>query len=404
MKNNPLFLVLCCGLLAVSCTGNRTAEPAAVPPVRDALAYDAADNVPAEEPLFAPSNASGAISSASSAAQSTQTDAPLPAAQAEPAGNKPAAAKKSKKEAAPEEVTIFLQDVGTNLDAQPDTAAETQRAEDLIKQARAAQTLPAPQADQASFEDEDLIPLEGRRLSPMAYEPAVKAASAVPWSGEELKYGVYYSFIKAGTAYIKNRGLTTVNGRKAYLIQTTAFSAAVIDAFFKVRDVNYSWIDAENFYSLGYTQSVREGSYKRDEWLIFDYPRSLFYGEIQKKEDPRVISGPLSMQVLDMLSSLYYVRAQKLEIGQDIVFDIINRERQYPLVVKVLGKETVKTSAGKFNCIVVEPQFRGEGIFVSKGKSLKVWLTDDEYKMPVKMKTEVFIGSVSAELLEYKRN
>ena len=390
--------------MAVSCTGNRTAKQTPVSPVRDALAYDAADNVPAEEPLFAPSNASEAISSASSAAQSTQTDAPLPAAQAEPAGNKPAAAKKSKKEAAPEEVTIFLQDVGTNLDAQPDTAAEIQRAEDLIKQARAAQTLPAPQADQASFEDEDLIPLEGRRLSPMAYEPAVEAASAVPWSGEELKYGVYYSFIKAGTAYIKNRGLTTVNGRKAYLIQTTAFSAAVIDAFFKVRDVNYSWIDAENFYSLGYTQSVREGSYKRDEWLIFDYPRNLFYGEIQKKEDPRVISGPLSMQVLDMLSSLYYVRAQKLEIGQDIVFDIINRERQYPLVVKVLGKETVKTSAGKFNCIVVEPQFRGEGIFVSKGKSLKVWLTDDEYKMPVKMKTEVFIGSVSAELLEYKRN
>ena len=110
------------------------------------------------------------------------------------------------------------------------------------------------------------------------------------------------------------------------------------------------------------------------------------------------------MQVLDMLSSLYFVRAQKLEPGKDIIFDIINRERQYPLVVKVLGKETVKTDAGKFNCIVVEPQFRGEGIFVSKGKSLKVWLTDDEYKMPVKMKTEVFIGSVSAELLEYKRN
>jgi len=97
------------------------------------------------------------------------------------------------------------------------------------------------------------------------------------------------------------------------------------------------------------------------------------------------------------------VRAQRLEIGHDIVFDIVNREKQYPLVVKVLKKDTVKTSAGKFNCIVVEPQLRGEGIFVAKGKSLKVWLTDDEYKMPVKMEVEVFIGSVSAELLEYKR-
>ena len=104
-----------------------------------------------------------------------------------------------------------------------------------------------------------------------------------------------------------------------------------------------------------------------------------------------------------MLSALYYVRAQELSVGKDIVFDIINREKQYPLVVKVLKKEKVKTSAGKFDCILVEPQLRGEGIFVAKGKSLKVWLTDDAYKMPVKMSAEVFIGSVSAELLAYQR-
>ena len=86
-----------------------------------------------------------------------------------------------------------------------------------------------------------------------------------------------------------------------------------------------------------------------------------------------------------------------------MVLDIVNREKQYPLIVKVLKKETVKTPAGKFNCIVVEPQIRGEGIFVAKGKSLKVWLTDDKYKMPVKMEAEVFIGSVYAELQEYQR-
>ncbi|WP_432635313.1 DUF3108 domain-containing protein [Candidatus Avelusimicrobium sp.] len=276
--------------------------------------------------------------------------------------------------------------------------------ESRVGQARKQQVLSSPTPDEKSFEGEELISLEGRRLSPLAYTAVSPEKTSAAWSGEELKYGLYYSFIKAGTAYIKNRGVTTANGRKAYLIQTTAFSASVIDAFFKVRDVNYSWIDAENFYSLGYTQSVREGNYKRDEWLTFDYDNKVYYGEVQKKEAPRVLSGALSQRVLDMLSSLYFVRAQTLTKGQDIIFDIINREKQYPLVVKVLGKETVKTAAGKFDCIVVEPQFRGEGIFVSKGKSLKVWLTDDAYKMPVKMKTEVFIGSVSAELLEYKRN
>ena len=369
-------------LFLSACSAGRQVAPSSVPStpiVRDALAEE--EPAPAQQPVKP---------------QEPQTpQKPL---------SKPLKTTAPAKEQAPEEVTIFLQSAGTDLNAQADTPEQTTKAEDLIAQARNRQTLKEPAKDKVSFEDEDIIPLEGRRLSPMAYEPVTLDDTHAPWSGEELKYGVYYSFIKAGTAYIKNRGLTTVNGRKAYLLQTTAFSAAVIDAFFKVRDVNYSWLDAENFYSLGYLQSVREGSYKRDEWLIFDYPRRLFYGELQKKEAPRVISGELSMQVLDMLSSLYFVRAQKLEPGKDIIFDIINRERQYPLVVKVLGKETVKTDAGKFNCIVVEPQFRGEGIFVSKGKSLKVWLTDDEYKMPVKMKTEVFIGSVSAELLEYKRN
>ena len=261
-----------------------------------------------------------------------------------------------------------------------------------------------PVPDRAVFEDEPLIQTQDRMLNPYAaLVPNAQAKQTAPWAYEQLKYGIYYSFIKAGTAYIRNRGLVEIDGRPAYLLQTTAFSATVIDAVFKVRDINQSWLDATDFYSYGYGQSVREGNYKRDEWLKFDYAAHKYTGKIQKKEAPKNISGPLDIKVLDMLSSLYYVRAQKLEVGTDVVFDIINREKQYPLVVKVLKKETVKTPAGKFECIVVEPQLRGEGIFVSKGKSLKVWLTDDEYKLPVQMKVEVFIGSVSAQLLEYTR-
>ncbi len=262
----------------------------------------------------------------------------------------------------------------------------------------------APAQDKAVFEDEKLIDLKDRTLHPYAdLTPDANTIQNAPWAYEQLKYGVYYSFIKAGTAYIRNRGLVNINGRPAYLLQTTAFSASVIDAFFKVRDINHSWLDAQDFYSLGYGQSVREGNYVRDEWLTFDYPNKQYTGQVQKKEAPRPISGTLDIKVLDMLTSLYYVRTQTLTPGTDIVFDIINREKQYPLIVKVLKKERVKTEAGTFDCVLVEPQIRGEGIFVAKGKSLKVWLTDDEYKMPVKMKVEVFIGSVSAELLEYKR-
>ncbi len=271
-------------------------------------------------------------------------------------------------------------------------------------------TIPAekwadPVPDQAVFKDEPLISLEGRSLSPFAaLTPTSDKQIPSAWKGEQLKYGLYYSFVKVGTAYIKNRGLVDIDGRSAYVLQTSAFSASVIDKVFKVRDINLSWLDAKNFYSLGYSQSLREGNYRRDEWVSFDYDTNTYRGEVTKKSGTRTFSGQLAHPVLDMLTSLYFVRGQPLQDNQDVVFDILNREEQYPLVVKIIKRETVKTPAGKFKCVVVEPQFRGEGIFVSKGKSLQVWLTDDERKLPVKMKTEVFIGSVSAELLEYKYN
>ena len=279
-----------------------------------------------------------------------------------------------------------------------------EKASALIAQDRANQTLSAPPADSPVFKKEDSIPTAGRLLNPLAYEPLLPDHTHAPWSNESLQYGIYYSFIKAGTAYIKTRGLVSKNGKTAYVIQTTAFSASVIDSVYKVRDINYSWLDTTSMHSLGYSQSLREGNYKRDEWTIFDDENGRFYGQVQKKEEPRAFAGELKQQVLDILTSLYYVRSKPLQVGNDVTFDIINRETQYPLVVKVLGKETVKTPAGKFNCWVVEPQFRGEGIFVAKGKSLKVWLTDDKYRMPVKMSVEVFIGSVTAELLAYQRN
>ena len=42
--------------------------------------------------------------------------------------------------------------------------------------------------------------------------PDATAKQNAPWAYEQLKYGVYYTFIKAGTAYIRNRGLVHING------------------------------------------------------------------------------------------------------------------------------------------------------------------------------------------------
>lgn len=367
-----LLLFVCAISLTACYCKTRTACPA-VPAVQPAPQTALQPPVPQQEPVL-PAVAKTAQKTADPA--KPQTDTPLSAVAVKT------------KVTAPAQPAAFT----------PEEAAA------LITQARQNQTLSAPPADTPTFKKEGTIPLHGRLLNPLAYEPILPDNTHAPWSNESLQYGIYYSFIKAGTAYIKTRGLVSKNGKTAYVIQTTAFSAKVIDSMYKVRDINYSWLDVNSLHSLGYSQSLREGNYKRDEWVTFDNDNGRFYGQMQKKEAPRAIAGELKQQVLDILTSLYYVRSKPLQVGHEITFDIVNREEQYPLVVKVLGKETVKTEAGKFNCWVVEPQFRGEGIFVAKGKNLKVWLTDDTYRMPVKMSVEVFIGSVTAELLAYQRN
>ena len=46
---------------------------------------------------------------------------------------------------------------------------------------------------------------------------------------------------------------------------------------------------------------------------------------------------------------------------------------------------------------------RAEGIVKAKG-NIRIWLTDDQYKLPVMMKSEVyFLGSISAQLSKYDR-
>ncbi len=279
-----------------------------------------------------------------------------------------------------------------------------------------AQTLPAmpnePPSIQNNLQDAANDPAvifsdDKRLLHPWVKAQDVEEQSlkTVPWAGEKLKFKISWAFITAGESELNFNKIINADGTPAYQVEALAKSYSVIDAVFKVRDINMSWIAVEGFRSLGYWQSVREGSYNRDEWIKFNYTDNSF--KTYKKDKHGKITGWENnfkgSAVFDMLSSLYYVRSLRLPLKTTVFFDIVNRNRQYPLKVEVLRKETVKTAAGKFNCIVVEPMISGEGIFVSKGKSLKVWLTDDEYKMPVKMTVEVFIGSVSAELVKYSR-
>jgi hypothetical protein len=224
--------------------------------------------------------------------------------------------------------------------------------------------------------------------------------------GEKLTFDIRYGFLTAGHAVMAVEKLIMVHDSiPAYQIVSTAQSTSTFDLFFKVRDRVESILDTHGIFSWGFYKSLREGRYKFD--LSVDYNQ--FYGKayiemiryhnddplrIKKKEEFEL---NIPEYVIDILGAFYYVRTQKLRVGEPIYIKNHDNKKIYNLKVIVQKKEKVKVRAGEFKCIVVQPRLKGDAIFKQKGK-LWVWLTDDELKIPVQMKSKAFIGSVYTEL------
>jgi hypothetical protein len=211
--------------------------------------------------------------------------------------------------------------------------------------------------------------------------------------GEHLVFNVKYGMLPAGTAVMKIPEIIEYQGRQSFRIVSTAKSNDVVSVFYKVRDSVETVVDFDGIFPRRFHKKLREGGYKADKTTIFDQRMHLAITE----DD----SIPTYAFVQDALSSLYYIRTQELVPGTDILVDNHTDKKNYPLKVVVYRRETVKVPAGKFDCVVVEPIMRAEGIFKAKGR-VWIWLTDDQHKMPVKMKTEVFfLGAVHAHLKNY---
>jgi hypothetical protein len=223
----------------------------------------------------------------------------------------------------------------------------------------------------------------------------VVPASAEPFrNGESLRFSVQYGFINAGSAWLEVLSATTPNGSPAYSLVARAESNAFFSRFYKVRNRIESLWDRAGRFTWRYAEDRREGKLREKNEIRFDPAR-------HEAIYPDGESYPVPPSVQDALSSFYYTRFQALPLGGSVVFDYHASRKSQPLEVRVIGRERVDTPAGKFDCVVIEPMLKAGGIFKNKGR-LVIWLTDDERRMPVLMRSKVMIGSISVVLQEVK--
>ena len=207
----------------------------------------------------------------------------------------------------------------------------------------------------------------------------------LPVFPEKLTLAVSWGLLSVGEATMSVNKIVMFNGRPAYHLVTEARSNSFCDTFYSVRDLNESWLDARTLTSLGYSKKLREGSYYRDVWVLYDRDAGTFLQRQTRKDGTYEIkTGTIPARVQDILSSVYYVRAQALPDDAQVVVDV-NTPDYWPLVVKVTKREKVKVPAGNLPSVLVEPAMRREGLFIQKGKRLRLWLSDDAVKRPLMM-------------------
>jgi len=227
--------------------------------------------------------------------------------------------------------------------------------------------------------------------------PAAQAGSAprlpanaalVPFSvGEKLDYEVRFGSIKVGSGSMEVRDLVDVRGVTTW---HTVFRIKGGIPLYRVNDSYESWFDVVTLTSRRFHQDIDQGSYERKRRYEFFNERGT-YQENDKPEQPTVAAP------LDDGSFLYFVRTIPLQVGKEYSFSRYFNPASNPVTIKVLRRETIKVPAGTFVTVVLQPTFKTKGIFSENGKA-EVWITDDDRRMMVQMKSKLSIGSLNLYL------
>jgi hypothetical protein len=115
--------------------------------------------------------------------------------------------------------------------------------------------------------------------------------------------------------------------------------------------------------------------------------------QAQRKELPR------QEGMLDLLSAFYFVRLQRLREGQTLRFPVSNEGVNYQFEILVHQREKINTNFGKLSAIKLEPKLFGPGQLFSRPGEMEMWLTDDDFHIPVRLVAKTSAGTITATLL-----
>jgi hypothetical protein len=220
-------------------------------------------------------------------------------------------------------------------------------------------------------------------------------------TGEKLVYRVHYGFINAAEAKVEvANSIVKVNNRPCYRVNVTGRTVGAFDLVSRVRDQWRSYIDTAAILPQMFSQNIEENKYRKQEVVTFNHGSDVVYSD--EKGEKKAYRVPDNIQ--DVISGYYFLRTldfDRISEGETVEVPTFFSGEVYPMRVKYRGKDIVKTKFGKIRVLKLNPLMPNNKLF--KGEdSIRIWVSDDDNKVPVKVEVDLWIGALEMDLTSFK--
>jgi hypothetical protein len=222
--------------------------------------------------------------------------------------------------------------------------------------------------------------------------------------GEELVYNVRYAFFNLGQIRIKTVSKTMPDGRPSVLTRAFIDSYRGIP-FVDLHAIFESAID-EQMFSRRFMGRIKQDNIWDFSRYEFQYDRNRVIVEMGERDT--VVAKRETIAVKSPYQdglSLFFLARDGLFSGKRVDAPTMIKEKQVNTVIAFSDKRTsVEIDAVEYPVDVA--QFDGTmeftGIFGLTG-DFEGWFSNDEARIPILAKMKVLIGSVTIELMDWKR-
>ena len=220
--------------------------------------------------------------------------------------------------------------------------------------------------------------------------------------GEWFKFRIHYGFVNAGYATLEVKD-AVIDNKSVFHVIGKGYTTGMSRFFFKVDDLYESYIDKASGSPYKFVRKIDEGGYTKNQEGFFNQASNRILVKDYKNKNEKTFVVPDKTQ--DILSSFYYLRnhpsIDKLKVGESISIDMFFDDETTKFKLKYIGREDITTKFGVVPSMIFRPLVQSGRVFKEQ-ESVTVWISDDDNRLPVRIKASLAVGSIKADLESFK--